>query len=127
MASPTTVPQSTDTAPAERPSRLQAMVALAVLCRDNGIDWPEEVRFSEKYPDYLYIGLTAVADLHRMTVVLALEIEPTQQSEEHVHHRALGNWMGYRTRLLCLVPKVAPIDEATSATIDDLAATVMTS
>ena len=118
------------TADTPRPSRLQVIVALAVLCRDNGIEWPRDVQFSDDYPDGLWIKTSSLANLTALTDAMGRR-RPTETSatDEHIHSNARADWSGFKVYLLHLGPLPvvpAPVDGATSAAIDDLVATVNT-
>lgn len=108
-----------------RPSRLATAVAIAVLCRDNGLNYPSDVSFSAEYPQLLDVRLDDPADVAPWALVFGVEVQPVRGSGNWTHHTAEGRWQGYRLTVVCLVERAEPappVDAGTSALIDSLAA-----
>lgn len=121
------------TADETRPTRLATAVQLAVLCRDNNLDWPRKMFFSDDYPDQLHLYTSTVTQMWALANVMGASVQPTTRTTgtdgEYAHHHASGIWLGFRVSVTCLetLPAdPAPVDAATSAAIDALVATVNT-
>lgn len=108
-------------------SRLTTIVALAVLCRDNGIDWPRDVEFSDDYPDGLWIKTSSLPNFEALVEAMGARRPEISATDQNTHYNARANWSGFKVYLLHLAPLpvvTPPVDAETSAAIDDLAATV---
>lgn len=119
------------TADETRPTRLATAVQLAVLCRDNNLDWPRKIFFSDDYPDQLHLYTSTVTQMLALASAMGAKVRPTSRTTgtdgEYLHHHASGVWLGFHVSVTCLetLPAAtAPVDAATSAAIDDLVATV---